>query len=62
MSPTRYHCTISKPELGSKKTSVYKWSTQIIICLSTEWSGSGVEQNSGVSQLFYLSKIDRVGF
>ena len=27
-----------------------------------EWSGSGVEQKSGISHLFNLSKIDRVGF
>ena len=27
-----------------------------------EWSGSGVEQKSGISHLFNLSKIDRAGF
>ena len=27
-----------------------------------EWSGCGMEQKSGISQLFNLSKIDHVGF
>ena len=27
-----------------------------------EWSGSGVEQKSGISHLFNLSKIDHAGF
>ena len=27
-----------------------------------EWSGSGVEQNSGISQTFNLLKLDHVGF
>ena len=29
---------------------------------NVEWSGSGVEQKSGISHIFNLSKIDRAGF
>ena len=61
MRPTHYHCTIFKPESGGKKTSVYKDSMHF--CQENiEWSGSGVEQKSGISHLFNLSKIDRAGF
>ena len=40
---------------GSHK--LLHFSQQII-----EWSGSGVEQKSGISHLFNLSKIDHAGF
>ena len=44
-----------------KKTSVYKDSMHFYQ-EDIEWSGSGVEQKSGISHLFNLSKIDRAGF
>ena len=44
-----------------KKSSVYKHSMHF--CQENiEWSGSGVEQKSGISHLFNLSKIDCAGF
>ena len=59
--PTRYHCTIFKPESRWEKTCVYKES--IHFCQENiEWSGSGVEQKSGILHLFNLSKIDRTRF
>ena len=59
--PTRYHCTIFKPEPRCKKTCVYKWN--IHFCQENiEWSGSGVEQKSGISHLFNLSNFDFLGF
>ena len=59
--PMHYHCTIFKPESHWKKSCGYKHSMHF--CQENiEWSGSGVEQKSGISHLFNLSKIDRAGF
>ena len=57
----RYHCTIFKPESHQEKTCVYKES--IHFCQENiEWSGSGVEQKSGTSDLFDLSNFEFLGF
>ena len=59
--PTRYHCTIFTPELRGEKTSVYK--CNIHFCQENiEWSGSGVEQKSGISHLSNLSNFELLGF
>ena len=61
MRPTQYHCTIFKPEQHYKKTCAYEQS--IHFCQENiEWSGNGVEQKSGISHLFNLSKFEFLGF
>ena len=58
------NCTILKFELVCKKLVLLSEAHEWFIFSQEipDWSGSAVEQNRGISQLFHVSKIDHVWF